>query len=79
MKEVSVTELRQNLQAFLAKAANGQGVRVTSHGRVIAELTPPRSDEKSAERARKRLRGSVLKFKQPIKPVFEPDEWEMNK
>ena len=79
MKEVSVTELRQNLQAFLANAANGQGVRVTSHGRAIAEIMPPRFDKDGVEQARKRLRGSVLKFMQPTKPVFEPDEWEMNK
>lgn len=79
MKEVSVSELRQNLQAFLAKAKGGQIVRVTSHGRVIAELTPPRPGKDDAEQARKRLRGSVLKFKQPTSPAFSPDEWEMNR
>jgi prevent-host-death family protein len=79
MKEVSVTELRQNLQAFLAKASSGQRVRVTAHGRVIAEITPPTPDAGSADRARQRLRGSVLKFKSPTAPAFDPDEWSMNK
>ena len=79
MKEVSVTELRQNLQAFLTRASGGQSVRVTSHGRVIAELTPPSASKGKAELARQRLRGSVVKFKQPTAPAFSPDEWDMNR
>jgi len=79
MKEVSVTELRQNLQAFLAQASGGQRVRVTAHGRVIAELAPPRPNQNKADRARKRLRGSVLKFKQPLLPVLTMEDWEMNR
>lgn len=79
MKEVSVTELRQNLQAFLAKANSGQSVRVTAHGRIIAEITPPSSDQEKTARARKRLRGSVLKFVKPTAPVLAPEEWEMNR
>ena len=79
MKEVSVTELRQNLQAFLAKANGGQTVRVTSRGQVIAELIPPRAEKHNVEQARKRLRGSVIKFNQPTAPAFSPEEWEMNR
>jgi len=79
MKQVSVTELRQNLQAFLAKASAGQRVRVTAHGRVIAELAPPTPDTDKAGQARRRLRGSVLKFKKPTAPVFDAGEWDMHR
>jgi antitoxin (DNA-binding transcriptional repressor) of toxin-antitoxin stability system len=79
MKEVSVTELRQNLQAFLAKANGGQRVRVTAHGRVIAELAPPTPELDRANRARQRLRGSMLKFKKPTAPAFDAAEWEMSR
>ena len=79
MKEVSVTELRQNLQSFLAKARSGQRVRVTAHGRVIAELSPPSPDLDRAKRARQRMRGSVRKFTNPTAPAFESSEWDMNR
>lgn len=79
MKEVSVSELRQNLQAFLAQANSGQRVRVTAHGRVIAEISPPTSDPKKAAGARQRLRGSVLKFKRPTAPAIDAGEWDMNR
>ena len=36
--EVNVTELRQNLPAYLAEAGKGREIEVTSHGRVIARI-----------------------------------------
>ena len=79
MKDVKVTELRQNLPAYLAKVRKGERVRVTSRGKVVAELVPPapKSDEVSAARAR--LRGSVLRFDHPTDPVIDPEEWDVNR
>jgi prevent-host-death family protein len=79
MEEVTVTELRQNLQAFLTKVSRGTRLRVTSRGRVIAEITPPSSAPEEAEAARARLRGSVLQYADPTAPAMEPGEWEMNR
>jgi prevent-host-death family protein len=79
MEEVKVTELRQNLPEYLAKVARGQRVRVTSRGRVIAELTPPSVSRKDVEAACARLRGTVLKYDKPTEPVIDPGEWDVNR
>jgi antitoxin (DNA-binding transcriptional repressor) of toxin-antitoxin stability system len=77
--DVKVTDLRQNLPAYLAKVARGERIRVTSRSKVIAELSPPGADEAAVEAARRRLRGSVRRFIRPLDPVFSPKEWGMNR
>lgn len=79
MKEVKVTELRQNLPAYLARVRRGERVRITSRGKVVAELTPPAPDKSESEAAWKRLRGTVGRFDRPTEPVFDPEEWEVNR
>lgn len=79
MEEVKVTELRQNLPEYLAKVKRGQRVRVSSRGKVIAELAPPSASREEVEAARARLRGSVVKYDKPTEPVIEPGEWDVNK
>ncbi len=79
MKDVKVTELRQNLPAYLAKVRNGERVRVTSRGKVVAELVPPAAARSESEAAWARLRGSVLRFDRPTDPVIDPLEWDVNK
>jgi prevent-host-death family protein len=37
-----VRELKDNLSHYLRKVAKGERVAVTAHGRVVAELVPPR-------------------------------------
>jgi prevent-host-death family protein len=79
MTTTSVSQLRQNLQTYLALAASGQRVRVTAHGRPVADITPPVSEPDAAEAARKRLRGSVVEFSEPLRPATDPAEWNMNR
>ena len=79
MEEVKVTELRQNLPEYLAKVRRGQRVRVTSRGKVIAEIAPPSASKKEAAAARARLRGSVLRYDKPLEPAIDTDEWDVNK
>ena len=79
MKEVKVTELRQNLPAYLAKVRQGERVRITSRGKVVAELVPPAPAKSESETAWKRLRGSVLRFDRPTEPVIDPKEWDVNR
>ena len=79
MKEVKVTELRQNLPEYLARVAKGESVRVTLRGRVIAEITPPTKVEDVAALARARLAGSLVSMDDPTEPVFDPAEWDMNR
>jgi prevent-host-death family protein len=79
MKEVKVTLLRQNLPDYLARVARGERVRVTSRGKVIAEICPPSASAEEAQAARQRLRGSVVRFERPLDPVIEPGDWEMDR
>jgi prevent-host-death family protein len=79
MDDVKVTELRQNLPQYLAKVRRGERVRITSRGKVIAEITPPSVSRKEMEAARARLRGSLLRYDDPLEPAFAPGEWDVNK
>ena len=79
MKDVKVTVLRQNLPEYLARVRRGERLRVTSRGRVIAEITPPSAGKDEAKAARERLRGSVRRYERPLAPVIDPDEWDANR
>ena len=79
MKKVNVTELRQNLPAYLARVRRGERIKVTSRGTVIAELAPPAPSPDEVAAARARLRGSVRRYDRPLEPVIEPGEWDMNR
>jgi prevent-host-death family protein len=79
VKEVKVTELRQNLPAYLARVRRGERLRITSRGKVIAQITPPVATKEEVAAARRRLRGSVLRYDRPLDPVIDPREWEVNR
>jgi prevent-host-death family protein len=78
MTSTSVSELRKNLQAYLARVAAGERVRVTAHGRTVAEIGPPAAEPDLASAARQRLRNSVLAFDSPLEPALSGEEWRMN-
>jgi prevent-host-death family protein len=78
MTDINITALRQHLPQYLARVARGERLRVTSRGRVVAEITPPAADEESdPAQARARLLGSVLRYDDPLDPVLDPQEWDM--
>jgi prevent-host-death family protein len=79
MAEVKVTELRQNLPAYLARVRRGERITVTSRGRAVAELAPPSPAPEAAAAARARLRGSVRRYERPLDPVIDPGEWDVNR
>ncbi len=78
-KDVKVTELRQKLPEYLAQVRGGERLRVTSRGKVIAEIAPPAALKDEAAAARARLKGSVLRYDDPLDPVIAAEEWEMNR
>ncbi|GIK08284.1 MAG: hypothetical protein JETCAE02_19280 [Anaerolineaceae bacterium] len=41
---IGVRDLKANLSEYLAKARKGQTIVITSHGEVIAQLTPRKAD-----------------------------------
>lgn len=79
MKTVQVTELRQRLPTYLARVQRGERLRISSRGKVIAEIAPPTPAEDEVKAARTRLRGSVLRYEKPLEPVIDPDEWDTNR
>jgi len=79
MKEVNVTKLRQNLPGYLARVQRGERIKITSRGKVVAELAPPVPSPDMVAAARTRLRGSVRHYKRPLEPVIDPDEWDMHR
>lgn len=79
MKVVNVTKLRQDLPGYLAKVRRGERVKITSRGRVVAELVPPAPSREEGAAARARLRGSVVRYNRPLDPVLEPGEWDVSR
>jgi prevent-host-death family protein len=79
MTDVNVTELRQNLPAYLDKARKGQRIRVTLRGRVIAEISPPAVSVDEIKAARSLLTGSVLRYERPLEPAGAPEEWDVTR
>ncbi len=78
MNDVNVTDLRQNLPAFLERARRGERIRVTSRGEVIAEICGPKAAEDVAEIIRRRLRGAVLDYPSSTEPAHADGEWSVN-
>lgn len=76
MIDVNVTTLRQNLPQWLALVARGERLRITSRGKVVAELTPPEANANDSD-VRASLLGSVLRYDDPLAPVLGNDEWDM--
>ena len=56
MAKVKITELRQNLPAYLARAKTGEIVEVTVRGRVIARIVPEEDRQAAARKRLKALR-----------------------
>lgn len=78
MKDVNITLLRQNLPDYLAQVEAGETLRVTVHGRAIAEISPPRPYVDEADVARARLRNSLLRYDAPLEPALPADEWNLH-
>jgi prevent-host-death family protein len=79
MTDVNITELRQNLPAYLEKARRGQRFLVTSRGRVIAQISPPTPAADEIDRARELLKGSVLRYDEPFAPAIEHGDWDVHR
>lgn len=76
MTDVSVTALRQHLPEFLARVSRGERLRITSRGKVVAEISPPPA-EVDLDATRALLKGSVLRFDDLLAPVLDGQEWDM--
>jgi len=73
MGEINITELRQNLPAYIEKVRRGKELRITVRGKVVARIVPE-ADERDA--ARQRL--LALREKARIGDVISPsgEQWD---
>jgi len=53
MASVGIRSLKNNLSKYVRRVERGERIRVTAHGRVVAELVPPKAPRR--RRARSRL------------------------
>lgn len=68
MSEVNITELRQNLPAYLADVKKGKELKITVHGKVIARIVPE-VDAKDVARERLAALQSTCKVGDVISPT----------
>ncbi len=73
MQAVKVTELRNNLPAYLNRVKKGEELLVTSRGKVIARLAPVEDARLSAREQLTRLRGTC-RLGDVVAPIAE--KWE---
>lgn len=71
MQEVNVSELRNHLPEYLARAELGEEILVTRRGRVIARLTAAQDHRAEARRQLEALRGRA-RVGDVVSPVGEP-------
>ena len=50
MAKVNITELRQNLPAYVARVRDGETVEVTVRGRVVARIVPEGNRQAAARK-----------------------------
>ena len=58
MPKVKVTELRQNLPAYLARVKRGEELEVMVHGKVVARIVPEQDRREAARKWLAELRKS---------------------
>lgn len=72
MKTVAVSEFRAHLVDFLNRVELGETLILTSHGKEIARILPPKEAQKQARRALAKLRKNAF-VGDVISPVS--DDW----
>ena len=70
MKDVTLTEFRRKLTAYLKEVGKGCGLRITSRGRVVARLLPP-EDKTQAARARLAALRKTARVGDVLAPIGE--------
>lgn len=70
MAKVNVTELRQNLPAYLAQVQRGDEIEVAVHGKVIARIVP---EADRSDAARGRLAALRKKGARIVGDIVSPD------
>lgn len=75
MAEIKVSEFRQHIHSMLQKVQDGQELRLTRRGKVIAVVSPPQDKREAARRRLSELMGHarIGDIVSPIREVWEAD------
>lgn len=75
MLEVSITTFRKHIPDYLGKVRKGEGVSLTSRGKVIALLVPPMDERQAAREQLAALRTSchIGDVVSPLDTAWEAD------
>lgn len=73
MPDVNITDLRQNLPAYVDQARRGKEIRITVRGKVVARIVPDKDEQEAA-----RLRLDALRDSSRVGDVLSPsgEAWE---
>ncbi len=76
MLTVAITEFRANIMRFLREVEQGQKLIITSHGKSIAQVSPPDCNKKSAKLQLKKLSKSchIGDIESPIGTEWDSQE-----
>ncbi len=76
MRDVNITELRAHLPCYLRQVAEGEEIRVTQKGRVIARIVPDQSQRAQARAALAELSKSarIGDVESPVAEAWSVDE-----
>jgi len=70
---VGIRDFKANLSAYLKKVEKGQTIAITSHGKVVGRVVPPRTEDNITARMKALVEtGAILwngKKPGPVKPV----------
>lgn len=76
MNAVKITDLRQNLPHWIARARAGERIGVSVHGKVVAELVPAPDRQAEAKRFFAKLRREMKKKKIELGDIISPIEYD---
>ncbi len=72
MREIGVKELKAGLSEALRAAEGGEPIRVTRHGKPVAELIPPRESAAPEEQVRRLVAAGKMKPAAKPRPAEDP-------
>lgn len=69
MTEVGVRELKRDLSGYLKRAAAGEHIRVTSHGKTLVDLVPVVGEAEEVDEVRAHMERLAAEGKVRLSPV----------
>jgi len=74
MKSIAAAEFKAKCLAIIDRVHDrGEPVTITKRGKVVARLVPAGDED---EKPWLRLRGTLLRYNDPFRPVFDDDEFD---